>query len=125
MAAAGSPTAASQSPGAGWPGPCGLRVTAHLLVLIADRQLQVTRGREQPAAVTDRAVRTLHYCGLVEAMDLVLTSRDEADVRTAHDQRLLEVFRAMADADPQVTLYESDDQFSVHINLRDGPTPPK
>ena len=35
------------------------------------------------------------------------------------------VFRAMADADPQVTLYESGDQLRVHIDLRDGPTPPK
>jgi hypothetical protein len=38
-----------------------------------------------------RAVRTLHFCGLGEAMDLDLTSRAWADVRTAHDQRLLEV----------------------------------
>jgi len=58
-------------------------------------------------------------------MDLVLTRRAWEDVRAAQDQRLLDVFRAMADADPQVTLYESGDQFRVHIDLRDGPTAPK
>ena len=74
---------------------------------------------------TDWSVRTLHYCGRGEAMDLVPTSRAWADVRTAHDRRLLEGFRAMADADPHVILYESGEHFSVHIDLSDDPTPPK
>ena len=71
-----------------------------------------------------RAVRILRTCSLRDAKDLVFTSMAWMDVRTAHDQRLLEVFRARADADPQVTLRESSDQFRVHIDLCDGPTPP-